>query len=374
MKKTVKKALALSMTAALFMTACSQKAAETPPATAGGDTGTAATEAAAAATEGKSKAERPVAGMTCYMYSDTHIANVRNTVLKAAETGTVSVETSDSQFDVGLQMNAMDAFVTKGCKYLVINNINTNAKDQVIDVARKADLPIIFWNTDSPSDEEMDSYGPCYFVSSAAEQSGVVQGEAAAKYWKEHPEADRNGNGKMDYVMLMGQIGNYDTEMRTKYSIDTVKEAGVETNCLLEVVCEWQRAKAQDQMASVISANADDIDIVFANNDDMALGAIEALKAAGYFTDESNYIPVLGVDTTKVGLQALEDGTMLATSLNNPVTMGKCIYKILELLEAGEEITSENLGYDIDEHKRVWLDYVAITKDNLEDADLSKYE
>ncbi len=148
MKKTVKKALALSMTAALFMTACSQKAAETPPATAGGDTGTAATEAAAAATEGKSKAERPVAGMTCYMYSDTHIANVRNTVLKAAETGTVSVETSDSQFDVGLQMNAMDAFVTKGCKYLVINNINTNAKDQVIDVARKADLPIIFWNTD----------------------------------------------------------------------------------------------------------------------------------------------------------------------------------------------------------------------------------
>ena len=140
-------------------------------------------------------------------------------------------------------MNAMDAFVTKGCKYLVINNINTNAKDQVIDVARKADLPIIFWNTDSPSDEEMDSYGPCYFVSSAAEQSGVVQGEAAAKYWKEHPEADRNGNGKMDYVMLMGQIGNYDTEMRTKYSIDTVKEAGVETNCLLEVVCEWQRSE-----------------------------------------------------------------------------------------------------------------------------------
>ena len=353
MKKTVKKALALSMTAALFMTACSQKAAETPPATAGGDTGTAATEAAAAATEGKSKAERPVAGMTCYMYSDTHIANVRNTVLKAAETGTVSVETSDSQFDVGLQMNAMDAFVTKGCKYLVIININTNAKDQVIDGARKADLAFIFRN---------------------AEQSGVVQGEAAAKYWKEHPEADRNGNGKMDYVMLMGQIGNYDTEMRTKYSIDTVKEAGVETNCLLEVVCEWQRAKAQDQMASVISANADDIDIVFANNDDMALGAIEALKAAGYFTDESNYIPVLGVDATKVGLQALEDGTMLATSLNNPVTMGKCIYKILELLEAGEEITSENLGYDIDEHKRVWLDYVAITKDNLEDADLSKYE
>ena len=182
MKKTVKKALALSMTAALFMTACSQKAAETPPVTAGGDTGTAATEAAAAATEGKSKAERPVAGMTCYMYSDTHIANVRNTVLKAAETGTVSVETSDSQFDVGLQMNAMDAFVTKGCKYLVINNINTNAKDQVIDVARKADLPIIFWNTDSPSDEEMDSYGPCYFVSSAAEQSGVVQGEATARW------------------------------------------------------------------------------------------------------------------------------------------------------------------------------------------------
>lgn len=268
---------------------------------------------------------------------------------------------------VGAALRAAERAAPQACLY-------GNAKDQVIDVARKADIPIIFWNTDSPSDEEMESYGPCYFVSSAAEQSGVVQGEAAAKYWKEHPEADRNGNGKLDYVMLMGQIGNYDTEMRTKYSIETVQDAGIETNCLLEVVCEWQRAKAQDQMASVISANADDIDFVFANNDDMALGAIEALKAANFFTDESTYIPVLGVDATKVGLQAIEDGTLLATSLNNPVTMGKCIYKLLELLETGQEVNSENLGFEIDEHKRVWLDYVAITKDNIEDADLSKYQ
>ena len=367
MRGMAKRPMALTCTAMMFTAGCGQKATTTPAS----DISSTANEAADSK---KESGDRPVAGMTCYMYSDTHIANVRNTVLGEAENGPVAVETSDSQFDVGLQMNAMDAFVTKGAKYLVINNINTNAKDQVIDVARKADIPIIFWNTDSPSDEEMESYGPCYFVSSAAEQSGVVQGEAAAKYWKEHPEADRNGNGKLDYVMLMGQIGNYDTEMRTKYSIETVQDAGIETNCLLEVVCEWQRAKAQDQMASVISANADDIDFVFANNDDMALGAIEALKAANFFTDESTYIPVLGVDATKVGLQAIEDGTLLATSLNNPVTMGKCIYKLLELLETGQEVNSENLGFEIDEHKRVWLDYVAITKDNIEDADLSKYQ
>ena len=131
MKRTVKKAFALSLTAVLCMTACTQKTAETSPAADGGGTGTTAAEAAAA--ENKSNGERPVAGMTCYMYSDTHIANVRNTVLKAAETGTVAVETSDSQFDVGLQMNAMDAFVTKGCKYLVIDVY----KRQVCNIAKE---------------------------------------------------------------------------------------------------------------------------------------------------------------------------------------------------------------------------------------------
>mgnify|MGYP001036477127 CR=1 FL=1 len=161
MRGMAKRTMALTCTAMMFTAGCGQKATTTPAS----DISSTANEAADSK---KESGDRPVAGMTCYMYSDTHIANVRNTVLGEAENGPVAVETSDSQFDVGLQMNAMDAFVTKGAKYLVINNINTNAKDQVIDVARKADIPIIFWNTDSPSDEEMESYGPCYFVSSAA--------------------------------------------------------------------------------------------------------------------------------------------------------------------------------------------------------------
>ncbi len=86
----------------------------------------------------------------------------------------------------------------------MLNNINTNAKAEIIKQAKEKGVTIIFANTDSPSDEEFTLYDKVYHVSSLADQSGTIIGEQLAKYWKEHPEADRNGNGQMDYVMLLG--------------------------------------------------------------------------------------------------------------------------------------------------------------------------
>ena len=96
----------------------------------------------------------------------------------------------------------------------------------------------------------------------------------------------------------------------------------------------------------------------------------QALKAAGFFTDEESYIPVTGVDATEVGCDAIKEGTLLMTSLNNPVTMGKSLYKLMYLLENGEEVTTESLGIDgaeVEGHKIV-LHYTVITSENVDDA------
>ena len=136
------------------------------------------------------------------------------------------------------------------------------------------------------------------------------------------------------------------------------------------VVCNFQRSKAQENVEALLASYGDDIDCIIADNDDEALGAIAALQAHGYLTDDTNYIPVVGVDATAAGQEAIKNGTMLETSLNNPVKLAQSIYKLMYLLENGEEVTTETIDIDgvkVEGHK-VIIGYVSITKDNLEDA------
>ncbi|MDC7125252.1 MAG: galactose ABC transporter substrate-binding protein [Spirochaetales bacterium] len=321
---------------------------------------------ASGAQESGDSAGKKVAGFVWYNYADTFITSARTVVANEAVNGPVALLSTDSQNDIAMQANNINALFAKKVDYICINNISPNDSASMIQKAKDQNIPILFVNCTSPTEEELASYDKVYHISSAAEQSGWIQGDAVSEYWKAHSDADRNGNGKLDYIMLVGMQGNYDSQMRTDKSIERVVDNGIEVNCLQEMLCDWQRGKAMNQVASVLAANGNDIDAIFANNDDMALGAIEALKASGYLGD-GPYIPVVGVDATKVGVQAIEEGTLLATSLNNPVTLGKTIYKVLTLLDEGQPITDETVGATMT-GKHIWLDYVAITKDNIEDA------
>lgn len=358
MKKAISLMLAGSL--ALSMVACGGSASSSAP-------------ASSEAASGSTSSGAPVAGVCWYNFADTFIANARQCLENtAAADGTIQITAADSQGTIETQTSNINNFYTQGVDYLVVNNINTSAISQMCKQANDENTTLIFANTDSPSDEDFATYDNIYFVSSRAEQSGQNMGEALLEYWNEHPEADRNGNGKLDYIMLLGMQGNYDTLMRSTKSVEVLTNAGVEVNCIGgEQLCEWSRATAQEKVAALLANYSDDIDAVISCNDDMALGAIEALKAGGFFTgDADKYIPVCGVDATAVGVQAIEDGTMLVTSLNSPVALGKGLYKTMYLLSKGEELTTENLnipGAEVDGH-RVWLSYTKITKDNVADA------
>lgn len=355
MKKLLALVLALVMVLSLAACGAKEEAAEAP----------AAEEAAAAA-----PAEEVVAGVCWYNFGDTFIANARSTLNAAAEGGSIKVVDADSLNDVATQTSNINNFYTQGVKYLVVNNINNNAIAEMIEQAKEEGVTLIFANSNSPTDEEFEIYENVYHVSSVATQSGTIMGEALVEYWNAHPEADRNGNGKLDYVMLLGIQGHYDTEVRASYSLAALADAGIETNCVMETICNYQRADAQNQMASILQANMDDVEAVIACNDDMGLGAIEALKAAGFFADEASYIPVVAVDATANGVEALKEGTMLCTALNNPVTLGNSVYKLISLLEEGKELTQDNVGIDgttIEGH-HIYINYVGITAENTEDA------
>jgi methyl-galactoside transport system substrate-binding protein len=331
----------------------------------GSSSNTTSTSSSQQNTANTSEKKLPVIGVAIYKFDDTFMTSVRDNIAKAAE-GKAKVDIVDSQNSQPVQNDKVDLFITKKVDALIINPVDRTAAGTIIDKVKQANIPVVFINRE-PLPDDMKKWDKVYYVGAKAEQSGTLQGEIMVDYWKSHPEADKNHDGVMQYVMLMGEPGHQDAELRTKYSIEAVKEAGIKVQELAKDTAMWDRVKAQDKMAAFLAAYGDKIEAVFANNDDMALGAIEALKAAGYFKN-GKYIPVVGVDATVPGIQALKEGTLLGTVLNDAKNQAKAAFMLAYVLAQGQTPTKENIGYDVTDGKYVWIPYVKITLDNINDA------
>lgn len=314
---------------------------------------------------GGGETKKPTIGVAIYKFDDTFMTGVRNNIQSAAG-DKANVDIVDSQNAQPTQNDKVDLFISKKYNAIAINPVDRTAAGTLIDKVKAAKIPVVFFNRE-PLPEDMQKWDKVYYVGAKAEQSGTLQGELIVDYWKAHPEADKNKDGVLQYVMLKGEPGHQDAELRTQYSIKAVTDAGIKVDKLAEDTAMWDRVKGQEKMQAFLSAHGDKIEAVFANNDDMALGAIEALKAAGYFKD-GKYVPVVGVDATAPGLQALSDGTMLGTVLNDAKNQGKATFMLSYVLAQGQTPTKENTGFDITDGKYVWVPYVKITKDNMDAA------
>jgi methyl-galactoside transport system substrate-binding protein len=314
---------------------------------------------------GDSGDKQPKVGVAIYKFDDTFMTGVRNAMSAAAE-GKVKVDIVDSQNAQPTQNDKVDLFITKKVNAMIINPVDRTAAGVLIDKAKTANIPMVFVNRE-PLADDMAKWDKVYFVGAKAEESGTMSGELIVDYWKAHPEADKNGDGVVQYVMLKGEPGHQDAELRTTYSIKAIEDAGLKVQKLAEDTAMWDRVKGQEKMAAFIASNGDKIEAVLANNDDMALGAIEALKAAGYFTGDK-YIPVVGVDATAPAIQALEEGTLLGTVLNDATNQGTATIELARVLSAGETPNKDNTGFDITDGKYVWIPYQKVTSENKDEV------
>lgn len=309
-------------------------------------------------------------GSAIYKFDDTFMTGVRTAMTDQADESKVNLELVDSQNKQATQNEQVDTFITKGVNALAINPVDRTAAAPIIEKAKAKDLPIVFLNRE-PEEADMQSYDKVWYVGAKAEQSGTLSGEIIADFFKAHPEADKNGDGTVQYVMLQGEPGHQDATLRTEYSIKAIEEAGYKTEKLAADTAMWDKAKATDLMKAFITGQSlDKIEAVLCNNDDMALGAIEALKAEGYNQDSSDlakYIPVVGVDATAPALEAMKDGSLLGTVLNDADNQGKATINVAVAAVNGDEVNEENVGYPITDGKYVWIDYVKVTEDNYED-------
>ncbi len=304
-------------------------------------------------------------GSAIYKYEDTFMSGVRGSMAKAAE-GKATIDFVDSANQQPVQSEKVDLFIAKKVNALAINPVDRTAAGILIDKAKAANIPIVFFNRE-PMPEDMQKWDKVYYVGAKAEESGTLSGEIVVDYFKKHPESDKNKDGIIQYVMLTGEPGHQDAELRTKFSIKAIEDAGYKTEKLAQDTGMWDRIKGQEKMAAFLGSRGDAIEVVISNNDDMALGAIEALKAVGYFKD-GKVMPVVGVDATAPALQALQEGTLTGTVLNDAKNQGQATFALSYVLAQGKVPDQANTGYAITSEKYVWVPYKKVTKENMNEV------
>ena len=321
MKKII--ALVLALMIIMSMTACGAKPAETTPAA------PAATEAAAAATEAAAEPAGDVktykVGVAIYQYNDNFMTLYRQEIenyFKTLETDTVKYEVTmvDGKNDMGEQTNQIDTFITQKMDVIICNLVQTSSAEVIIDKVVAAGIPLVLINREPLGDDGDESYpgiinNPtvCY-VGADARQSGTYQGEIVLALPN---KGDINGDGVVSYVMVVGDPENPDAQYRTEYSIKALTDAGVQVKELVKNVGNWDQTKGQEIVAAALTQYGDEIEVVFCNNDGMALGAAAAIEAAGRKVGEDIYL--LGVDALDECQEMVQKGTMTGTVLNDHI-------------------------------------------------------
>ena len=266
-----------------------------------------------------------------------------------------NITIQDGANDQATQSNQIDAFIADGVDLLIINPVNSSSAESITDKVVAANIPLVYVNREPSEDEEKrweDNGWNVTYVGCDARQSGTMQGEIIADLGLD--TIDKNGNGKVDYIMIEGDPENVDAKYRTEFSVKALEDAGLEVNQLDDQVGNWDQATAQQLVANDLSQFGDDVEVVFCNNDAMALGALQSIEAAGRTVGDDIFL--VGVDALSEALDKVEEGKMTGTVFNDHISQSHSAADAAVKYLAGEE----------NEHY-IGCDYVKVTTDNVAD-------
>lgn len=336
-----------------------------------------------------------------YTFSDTYLTSVRNAMEeKLGGMANINFTMHDCEEDQAKQTQMIETAITQGTDLLVVNIVTTGSEETaqaIVDLAKENDLPIIFFNREV-SNDVINSYEQACFVGTDADEAGYMQGQAVAEFLLADENWDEDGysiydldkDGEIDYIMFRGEHGNAEAFGRTKYAVEEanrllaesdkdlvlVPSAANETSTQYEddgvsnyfLYGNWSASTAAELMRTALSAyslTSGDIELIMANNDDQALGAIEAMNEEGYNTGEegAGYIPVFGVDATTVAQEALAAGKMTGTILQDGPAMADCIVALAQNIATGADLFANTDSYNVDEGvKKIRIPYAIVTQ------------
>ena len=300
-------------------------------------------------------------GACIYRFNDAFMLRFRNAMAEQSQKEGAKIDFSDGQDDQNTQNAQIDEFINNGVNVLIVNPVDRMTSQTIVDKAKAANIPVVFINRE-PELSVLNTYDKAFYIGAKAEESGTQSGQLIAEYFKSHPEADKNKDGKLQFILLRGQNGHQDMILRSKYSVEAIKAAGIEPVELANAIANWDKLQAMTiTNAFIMSIGAENIEAIIANNDEMALGAVEALKANAYNKgDPALYIPVVGVDANASALEAMNKGELLGTVLNDADNQGFAAVKLAAALASNKDLGS--IGYAITDNKYIWIPYQKVTR------------
>ena len=353
----MKKIIALLMVLAMALAVCACSA----PAPATEETATTTEETTAPEqTAETAEAKTYKIGVAIYQFDDNFMTLYRNELqsyMESLQTDNIKYDITivDGKNDMATQTEQINSFITQGVDLIICNLVQTSSADTIINKVVEAGIPLVLINREPLAydadgktlDEQYEGIlnNPyvCY-VGADARQSGTYQGEIVAAL---PDKGDVNGDGTVSYVMIEGDPENIDAQYRTEFSVKALTDAGIKVECLDDQVGNWATDKGQQIAANALAKNGDKIDVIFCNNDAMALGAAAAIIAVNLTVGKDNYL--LGVDALEQCQEMVKNGTMTGTVLNDHVGQShKAVDVAIQALN-GDPI--ENY---------YWVDYVKV--------------
>lgn len=269
------------------------------------------------------------------------------------------------------QTDQVKTAITAGSDLLIVNIVETSTTDpaqDIVEAARAAGIPVIFFNREVVGTEVINSYDKCAFVGTNAPDAGHMQGEMIGNYlMKNYDTVDLNGDGEISYVMFKGQEGNAEAEARTQFAVEDadaiLKEGGkkplkyydsnANTKYLVDIAGKWPAQAANDYMVSLLgSYNKDNnnmVELIICNNDGMAEGAIAALQNVGYNKGEgSTIIPVFGVDATDSAKALIKAGNMAGSIKQDAEGMASTITTLVKNVQDGSDLMVNTDQFTVD--------------------------
>lgn len=288
---------------------------------------------------------------------------------QAKELGGIKLDMQDAANDVSTANNKLDAALTKGTDVVAICAPDRESTETMAEKCNTDGVPAVFFNME-PMESTMEKYDDIYYVGAEAKQSGEMCAQALINYWNANKEiADKNGDGVLQLVILQGEIGQQDVSLRTQAYEDTLKAQGIDYEILAMDTANWDQAQALDKMNAWITAyGIDGIEGVLCNNDNMAMGAVQACINNGYNSgDPEKFVPIVGIDANIDALEAMKAGSLLGTVLNDRQNQSTAIINVIKAAKAGQEVTENVVGVDCTvDGKYIWVPYVIVNDSNLD--------
>ena len=270
-------------------------------------------------------------GVSMALFDDNFLTVLRNGMGDhAASLDGVTLQIEDAQNDVGKQLNQIQNFVASGVDAIIVNPVDTDATVAMSQAAADAGIPLVYVNREPVNVDDLPENQA--FVASDEKESGTLETQEICRLLKEA------GKTEAKAVVLMGELSNQAARMRTQDIKDVIATPECSfVQIVEEQTANWSRTQAADLMTNWITSGLE-FDAVISNNDEMAIGAIQAMKSAGVSMDD---VIVGGVDATQDALAAMEAGDLDVTVFQNAAGQGEGAVDAALKLARGEEVENK---------------------------------